>query len=225
MRKNFIKSYGVLFIAHWLLGIGDRHLKNSLINTRNGKLLGIDFGYAFGAGTQFLPVPELVPYRLTPHIISLMEPFMDNGFLKEYMVDALTALRANSGPLMATMDVFIKEPSVDWLEQASKFICEDEEEPVDLQWFSNDKINQARRKFNGASSTSIMIEDLEKSHLPKKYVQSYVELVKGVDQFNFRARLEKDDNLSVEEQVDCLIDHATDENLLGRMYAGWEPWY
>ena len=29
---------------------------------------------------------------------------------------------------------------------------------------------------------------------------------------------------NVEEQVDCLIDHATDPNILGRTYVGWEPW-
>ena len=30
---------------------------------------------------------------------------------------------------------------------------------------------------------------------------------------------------NVEEQVDCLIDHATDSNILGRTWVGWEPWF
>ena len=29
---------------------------------------------------------------------------------------------------------------------------------------------------------------------------------------------------SVEEQIACLIDHATDPNILGRTWQGWEPW-
>jgi DNA-dependent protein kinase catalytic subunit len=29
---------------------------------------------------------------------------------------------------------------------------------------------------------------------------------------------------SVREQVDCLIDMATDPTLLGRTYQGWRPW-
>lgn len=33
--------------------------------TVRGEFLGIDFGYAFGSATQFLPVPELAPIRLT----------------------------------------------------------------------------------------------------------------------------------------------------------------
>ena len=30
--------------------------------------------------------------------------------------------------------------------------------------------------------------------------------------------------LSVEQQVAALIDQATDPNILGRTYGGWEPW-
>lgn len=30
--------------------------------------------------------------------------------------------------------------------------------------------------------------------------------------------------LSVEKQVDCLLDQAMDPNVLGRVWAGWEPW-
>jgi len=32
------------------LGIGDRHLENFLINYQTGELVGIDFGFSFGAG-------------------------------------------------------------------------------------------------------------------------------------------------------------------------------
>ena len=40
---------------------------------------------------------------------------------------------------------------------------------------------------------------------------------------NQRAR-EPASGLSVETQVACLIDHATDPNILGRTYHGWESW-
>lgn len=66
-------------IAHWLLGIGDRHLSNCLILQDTGMCLGIDFGHAFGTATQFLKVPELMPFRLTPHILSVMQPLQETG--------------------------------------------------------------------------------------------------------------------------------------------------
>jgi len=30
--------------------------------------------------------------------------------------------------------------------------------------------------------------------------------------------------LTADQQVDCLIDLATDPNILGRSWVGWEPW-
>jgi DNA-dependent protein kinase catalytic subunit len=35
-------------------------------------MVGIDFGHAFGSATQFLPVPELVPFRLTRRVLALL---------------------------------------------------------------------------------------------------------------------------------------------------------
>lgn len=80
-------------IAHWLLGIGDRHLENSLLSLKDGKIVGIDFGHAFGTATQRLPVPELVPFRLTAFITNLLEPLGKQGLFRETMVKILKAFR------------------------------------------------------------------------------------------------------------------------------------
>ncbi|KAJ8958552.1 hypothetical protein NQ314_006391 [Rhamnusium bicolor] len=220
LRNNFIKSYAVLCTCQWILGIGDRHLNNSLICVRNGKVLGIDFGHAFGTGTQILPVPELVPFRLTPHIVSLMEPLKERGQFRESMIHSLRALRVNYTSLLATMNVFIEEPSLDWLEHASKFESTSKEKTHN--WYPNVKVDQARRKLQGASSTKIVIEDLIAGQKVPKYTEAYVKLVAGLPEHDVRAKF-VDENLTVESQVDCLIDHATDYNLLGRMYVGWMP--
>lgn len=39
-------------IAQYILGIGDRHLSNTLIDKKTGGVVGIDFGHAFGTATQ-----------------------------------------------------------------------------------------------------------------------------------------------------------------------------
>lgn len=64
IKNQFVKSIAVFSIVSYLLGIGDRHLENFLVNTTDGEVLGIDFGCSFGAGIQ-LTVPELTPFRLT----------------------------------------------------------------------------------------------------------------------------------------------------------------
>lgn len=52
LRSHFASSHALMCISHWILGIGDRHLSNFMINKETGGMVGIDFGYAFGAATQ-----------------------------------------------------------------------------------------------------------------------------------------------------------------------------
>lgn len=220
MRNNFIKTYAVLCISQWFLGIGDRHLENSLICVRKGQVLGIDFGHAFGTATQILPIPELVPIRLTPHLISLMEPLGERGQFRAYMIHCLKAMKNNFNSLLATMNVFIEEPSLDWLEHASR--VKNTEDSQLQNWFPKLKVEQAHRKLKGTSSTTILIEDLTASS--NKYSEVYAKLVKGDIKYDKRAKFGDKEDLSPEEQIDCLLDHASDFNLLGRMYGGWSSW-
>ena len=53
--------------------------------------------------------------------------------------------------------------------------------------------------------------------------QCFQEVAMGDKQDSIRANLPAAD-LSVEQQVAALIDQASDPNLLGRVYIGWEPW-
>ena len=52
LRSHFIKTYSTLCICHYVLGIGDRHLSNFMVDLRSGGMVGIDFGHAFGTATQ-----------------------------------------------------------------------------------------------------------------------------------------------------------------------------
>jgi DNA-dependent protein kinase catalytic subunit len=55
-------------------------------------LIGIDFGHAFGTATQFLPIPELMPFRLTRQFIGFLQPLDADGLLKHNMVYALSGM-------------------------------------------------------------------------------------------------------------------------------------
>ena len=52
LRSHFIRTYSTLCICHYVLGIGDRHLSNFMVDLRSGGMVGIDFGHAFGTATQ-----------------------------------------------------------------------------------------------------------------------------------------------------------------------------
>ena len=69
---------------------------------------------------QFLPVPELLPFRLTRQLRNLMMPLTVKGLIESTMIHTLRALRSDSDLLLNTMDIFVKEPSLDWLVSREK---------------------------------------------------------------------------------------------------------
>uniref|UniRef100_A0A3Q2ZPC1 DNA-dependent protein kinase catalytic subunit n=1 Tax=Kryptolebias marmoratus TaxID=37003 RepID=A0A3Q2ZPC1_KRYMA len=228
LRSHFISSHALLCVSHWVLGIGDRHLSNFMVNMETGGMIGIDFGHAFGSATQFLPVPELMPFRLTQQFVSLMQPLKESGLIQSIMVHSLRAYRAEPDLLLNTMDVFVKEPSLDWknfeLKQLKKGGTWTESvNTKEINWFPLQKVNFARRKLDGANPAAITSEELKLGFEKDAAFPGMQSVALGSEEHNVRAKLPAE-GLSVEKQVDCLLDQATDPNVLGRAWMGWEPW-
>ena len=104
-------------IASYLIGVGDRHLENFLVDITDGEVFGIDFGIAFGSGIQ-LEIPELMPFRLTQQIEGVIAPHPLEGAYKQTMVHAMGALRKRKSLILDTCEIFIKEPLLDWVKEA-----------------------------------------------------------------------------------------------------------
>lgn len=104
-------------LASYLIGVGDRHLENFLVDTSDGQVLGIDFGIAFGSGVH-LATPELMPFRLTRQIEGVIAPHPKEGVYKQTMVHAMSALRKRKRLILDTCDIFVKEPLLDWIKEA-----------------------------------------------------------------------------------------------------------
>ncbi|XP_032559787.1 DNA-dependent protein kinase catalytic subunit isoform X2 [Chiroxiphia lanceolata] len=228
LRSHFASSHALMCISHWILGIGDRHLSNFMINKETGGMVGIDFGYAFGAATQFLGVPELMPFRLTRQFVNLMMPVKEWGLIYSVMVHALRAYRSDPDLLISTMDVFVKEPSLDWknfeerqLKKGGTWIKEINTSEVN--WYPLQKVNYVRRKLTGANPAIITCDELRLGHEKLPCYKDFAAVARGNASHDIRAK-EPEDGLSEETQVRCLIDQATDPNILGRVWEGWEPW-
>uniref|UniRef100_A0A8C4UGT6 DNA-dependent protein kinase catalytic subunit n=1 Tax=Falco tinnunculus TaxID=100819 RepID=A0A8C4UGT6_FALTI len=228
LRSHFASSHALMCISHWILGIGDRHLLNFMINKETGGMVGIDFGHAFGSATQFLNVPELMPFRLTRQFVNLMMPVKEWGLIYSVMVHALRAYRSNPDLIISTMDVFVKEPSLDWknfeqrqLKKGGTWIREINTSEVN--WYPLQKVNYVKRKLTGANPAAITCDELRLGHEKSLAYNDFAAVARGNADHNIRAK-EPEDGLSEETQVRCLIDQATDPNILGRVWEGWEPW-
>lgn len=66
--QRFIHSCATMSIIGYVIGLGDRHPENILLDYTTGEVIHIDYNICFELG-KTLPVPEKVPFRLTQDII------------------------------------------------------------------------------------------------------------------------------------------------------------
>ena len=64
-------SHAVAYDAGYIIGLGDRHSHNILLDRKTAEVVHIDLGVAFEQGRS-LNTPELVPFRLTTNIVDGM---------------------------------------------------------------------------------------------------------------------------------------------------------
>ncbi|XP_064478548.1 DNA-dependent protein kinase catalytic subunit-like [Ornithodoros turicata] len=231
LRSRFVASHAAICIAHWVLGIGDRHLENFLVNVETGQEVGIDFGYAFGVATQFLPVPELMPFRLTPQYLSLTDPLRQHGGYSCSMQHVLRVLRSNRQTLLNVLDVFVKEPTVDWMRYAKMQSVQTGEssernatgaDDGSEKWYPRQKVCTVREKLGGRHPSYIFRDEVR---LRKEQRQNMEVVCLGTaDESKHRGQISDSGELSVEEQVECLIEQASDPLVLGLTWCGWMPW-
>ncbi|KFB53322.1 AGAP003967-PA-like protein [Anopheles sinensis] len=236
LRMNFGRSLAAMDITCWVLGIGDRHLSNIVLERATGNLVGVDFGIAFGAGTRDLGVPELVPFRLTPQFVGVMEPMRLSGVLHKCHLYTLQCLRDSRKLLRACLDVFIREPTVDWLEAARARSTGGEgtgdpstAAPHGSAWNPESRVETVIRKLNGANPKRLLLDELHQSVVAgqRKFMLGYWAIVKAAAELSSKLAEQSDnpDQLATEMQVGMLLELATDEKLLGIAYSGWYPWF
>jgi len=247
LRGELGKSLGVSSAAGYVLGLGDRHLDNLLLDTTTGQLVPIDFGLAFGMGASVLPVPEMLPFRLTPQLTEMLAPLDAKGLLAAHATVAMRAFRAEAAMLTRTMDIFLQDPIVDWLSACDKSRPkgdddedeEKEDESGGVVWEPARRIRNAARKLHGANPMDVLVDDLRQNPAVAKFgsLRSLEGIVRGQDPGQGRAhgggglvperlsvqRLQAE-SLGAADQVACLMDLATDPNILGRQWIGLATW-
>jgi DNA-dependent protein kinase catalytic subunit len=92
LKQRMVKNYAAICVAGYVLGIGDRHLSNFLINYQTGDIILIDFGYSFGDGTR-LTIPELIPFRLSKNLEHILAPVGIEGNFRNSMVISMSSLK------------------------------------------------------------------------------------------------------------------------------------
>lgn len=107
-RTRYIKTLAVMSIVGYIIGLGDRHAENILFDRTNGDCIHVDLNMLFGTGLT-LPVPEIVPFRLTHNLVDAMGVLGTKGLFQKMSQVTLGVLRANKDPLLSVFQTYVNE--------------------------------------------------------------------------------------------------------------------
>ncbi|RDB20837.1 Serine/threonine-protein kinase TEL1 [Hypsizygus marmoreus] len=195
MRLNYTRSVATTSIVGHLLGLGDRHTSNILLDNVTGQVVHIDLGIAFDQG-KLLPIPELVPFRMTRDIVDGMGMSGTSGVFQRCAEETLRVLREGSEVIMTVLEVFKHDPLHSWTA-------------------SDVKIQRVQQGVSAAKTTINRFGtgidlDLNSGTAEEAADRALSSVARKLDK-----------SLSVQYTVNQLVREATDTRNLAQIFSGW----
>ena len=201
--------FSVLFqwsaVGH-LIGLGDRHSENILIDTKCGECVHVDFDCIFDKGL-LLPRPEVIPFRLTPNMLDAFGPTGADGLYAGALTESMRTLRQNRDTLLSVLEPFLNDPVINFSKSKQKSKEDKDAKKKDAKNAKN-SIAKIEGRLNGEYNLI--------NPNPGK-VKGNKNAPSTVDPTHIS-------RLSVEGQVQKMIMEATSHENLVQVYVGWMPW-
>ena len=138
-RTNYSRSLSVVSMAGYILGLGDRHPSNIMMEQKSGKIFHIDFGDCFEVAQKRRKFPEKVPFRLTRMLIQALEISGIEGIFRITCENVMRVLRNNKDSLLGILTTFIHDPLVSFRSFIPLIRKERETKAIDLKDFDFEK--------------------------------------------------------------------------------------
>ncbi|XP_065687565.2 serine-protein kinase ATM [Patagioenas fasciata] len=206
-RLAYTRSVATSSIVGYILGLGDRHVQNILIDEQTAELVHIDLGVAFEQG-KILPTPETVPFRLTRDIVDGMGITGVEGVFRRCCEKTMAVMRNSQEALLTIVEVLLYDPLFDWTMNPLKalYLQQRPEDEADMSSTLNTDPQECKRKAS---------DDQSFNKVAERVLMRLQEKLKGVEEGTV---------LSVGGQVNLLIQQAMDPKNLCRLFYGWKPW-
>ncbi|XP_071438661.1 serine-protein kinase ATM-like [Hetaerina americana] len=253
MRQSYTRSVATSSIIGYVLGLGDRHVQNILIDESTAEVLHVDLGIAFEQG-KTLNTPESVPFRLTRDIVDGMGICGIEGVFKKSCEVTMALMRKYYQIILTVVEVLIYDPLYVWtLKPKYKMLGVDNKGgPVSggtlAMMPSGDRVAAAFPTTVTHSMSSSSVEPSAKLRTSKgssrasTSTSGQANLIKTDDSLQnvernpiaMRAMERLEQKLmgtengppasSVKAQVERLIQEAQDPENLCILYPGWQPY-
>ncbi|KAK0489036.1 phosphatidylinositol 3-kinase [Armillaria novae-zelandiae] len=220
-RATYTRSLAVNCMVGHILGLGDRHPSNLLLERDTGKVVHIDFGDCFEVAMHREKFPEKVPFRLTRMLTHAMEVSGIEGSFRNTCEIAMAVLRLNEDSLMAVLEAFVYDPLINWrLMQADDVRGTTSDRVAELvQLAHTTAYAQGPKRKLKADENDIFSDGLlgvqEVRNERALFVYNRVQNKLTGRDFN------PDVSLSSIDQVDKLIKQATSLENLCQLFSGW----
>ncbi|KAK0217827.1 phosphatidylinositol 3-kinase [Armillaria fumosa] len=225
-RATYTRSLAVNCMVGHILGLGDRHPSNLLLERDTGKVVHIDFGDCFEVAMHREKFPEKVPFRLTRMLTHAMEVSGIEGSFRNTCDIAMGVLRENKDSLLAVLEAFVYDPLINWrLMQADDVrgpqdASNDSDRVAELvQLAHTTAYAQGPKRKLKADENDIFSDGLlgvqEVRNERALFVYNRVQNKLTGRDFN------PDVSLSSVDQVDKLIKQATSLENLCQLFSGW----
>lgn len=213
-RTTYTRSLAVMSMVGYILGLGDRHPSNLMLDRFTGKVVHIDFGDCFEAAILREKYPEKVPFRLTRMLNYAMEVSGIEGSFRITCEHVMRVLRDNKESLMAILEAFAYDPLINWgFDFPTKVLTE--VTGIRVQQYNTSEMlkkgeidEEEAQRLNKQNALEIRNARaaLVLKRITDKLTGNDIKRLKGLD---------------LSTQVDKLIQQATSVENLCQHYIGW----
>lgn len=217
-RITYTRSLAVMSMVGYILGLGDRHPSNLMLDRITGKVIHIDFGDCFEAAILREKFPEKVPFRLTRMLVNAMEVSGIEGSFRITCENVMRVLRDNKESLMAILEAFAFDPLIHWgFDLPTEKIIE--ETGIQLP-----QTNPSELLRKGAITATEATEMESEQQSELRNARAMLVLSRITDKLTGND-FTRDKGLDVPDQVDKLIKQAMSIENLCQHYVGWCPFW
>ncbi|KAF9352686.1 phosphatidylinositol kinase- protein kinase tor1 [Mortierella sp. NVP85] len=222
-RTNFTKSLAVMSMVGHVLGLGDRHPSNMMMDRNSGRIVHIDFGDCFEVAMHRPQFPEKIPFRLTRMLVKAMEVSGIEGSFRNTSENVMRVLRENKESVMAVLEAFIHDPLVNWrilhTSPRPQVPATQARNGVIHESFPKDQARSVRRPLPSEQELVSDSTDLESQ--PEQLNQRAVTILNRVTNKLTGRDFNPDVTLDVPSQVEKLIRQATSVENLCQCWVGY----